>query len=99
MRFPDATNDEPDTNPDEEQRPGKLDEAAVEEIKLPQQEEKTKGDQHDSANRFLAPPEKGLYNVGPGGHTTWIRLIRIRRIRGSRYWRVSGSWRRIRRLV
>ena len=99
MRFPDATNDEPDTDPDEEQRPGKLDEAAVEDIKLPQQEENTESDQDDSADRLFATPEERLDDVGPLGRDTWIGGIRIDRVSGARYRRVSGGRRRVRRLI
>ena len=65
MRFSNATDDEPDTDPNEEQRPGKLDEATVEDIKLPQQKKNTESDKDDCANRFLAPPEEWLDDVRP----------------------------------
>ena len=71
MRFPDATNYEPDTDPDEEQRPGKLDETAVEDIKLPQQEQDTECDQDDGANRLLALPEERVDNIRPGRPNGW----------------------------
>jgi hypothetical protein len=66
LRFRNATDNQPDTNPNEEQRPGKFEQAAVKDIKLPQQEKKTESDQNDCANRFLAPPEKRVNDVGPG---------------------------------
>jgi hypothetical protein len=77
MRLPDATNDKPDANADEEQRPGKFNEAAVEDIKLPQQEQETEGDQNDGANRLLAPPEERVDDVGAGRHIGWPCWIRI----------------------
>jgi hypothetical protein len=72
MRFPEATNNEPDTDPNEGQRPGKLDETAVEEIKLPQEEKKTESDQDDSADGLLAPPEERVDDVGSRGHCAGI---------------------------
>jgi hypothetical protein len=75
LRFPNATNDEPDTNPDEEQRPGKLDEAAVEDIKLPQQEEKTESDQNDGADWFFAPPEKRRDDLWPRRCSDGVRRV------------------------
>ena len=84
LRISETANDQPDAQADQQHRPRELDQAAVEDIQLPEQEQHSQGDQDDGADGLLAPPEQRT-PVSEGSGGTGRRSVRIDR---------AGRWRR-----
>ena len=58
LRFAHATNDQPNAQPDEQQRPAEFEDASADFVQLTQQQQQSQADENDGANGLLAPPER-----------------------------------------
>src|ERR1035438_2856408 len=61
LRISEATGDEKHTQSDQQQGPGELHQAAVEDIKLTEQEQRSQADEYDGSHGLFPLPEERRY--------------------------------------